>query len=259
MKNLNELNIANFPDGHKHLILNEKDLELTEIAVSIKSFDDLFLLAQLRHLIPPSKLEILRINYLLGARCDRRFSKGEAFDLGIICGFINDLSFSKVEVLKPHSVISLNSIKNSVEITVTKDLLQQCIIDNNLTDYSIISPDKGASQWITRELGNEGIVQCNKVRENGIVKSVTFDGEVKEDCIIVDDLCDGGATFIELAKELRIHGAKNIYLCVTHGIFSKGFAWLFNSIDKIYCTNSFSTIEDRAIITTKRLIQLKVC
>jgi ribose-phosphate pyrophosphokinase len=41
--------------------------------------------------------------------------------------------------------------------------------------------------------------------------------------LIVDDICDGGRTFIELAKVLREYGPSQITLYVTHGIFSKGF------------------------------------
>jgi ribose-phosphate pyrophosphokinase len=41
--------------------------------------------------------------------------------------------------------------------------------------------------------------------------------------LIVDDICDGGRTFIELAKVLREFEPSEIILYVTHGIFSKGF------------------------------------
>jgi len=271
MRNLHELNIANFPDGHKHLILKKEDLgyyDLEEVAISIRSFDDLFLLAQLKQICP--NLIRLQINYLLGARCDRQFSEGEAVDLQIIGKFLNSLKFKEINILKPHSIRSLQYIDNSYEFTMTKDLLQQCIMDNNLIDYSIISPDKGASQWITKELGNEGIIQCNKVREGGVVKSVTFTDTIKETCIIVDDLCDGGATFIELAKELKAHGAKDVYLIVTHGIFSRGFNELEKYLTKIYFTNSFLDKDDITVnfgdisysrqvkFIDNRLIQLKI-
>ena len=33
------------------------------------------------------------------------------------------------------------------------------------------------------------------------------------------DICDGGRTFIELAKVLKDNGAKRVTLYVTHGIF----------------------------------------
>ena len=55
--------------------------------------------------------------------------------------------------------------------------------------------------------------------------------------LIVDDICDGGATFVGLAKELRAAGAKKVYLYVTHGIFSKGLP--LEGIDKVFTTDSY--------------------
>ena len=46
---------------------------------------------------------------------------------------------------------------------------------------------------------------------------------------MVDDLCDGGATFILLAKELLSKGAKEVHLFVSHGIFSRGLGVLFDA------------------------------
>ena len=50
-------------------------------------------------------------------------------------------------------------------------------------------------------------------------------------CLIVDDICDGGGTFIPLAKKLKNAGAKTVTLYVTHGIFSKGLDPLKEHID----------------------------
>jgi ribose-phosphate pyrophosphokinase len=66
-----------------------------------------------------------------------------------------------------------------------------------------------------------------------------------KDYIIIDDIIDGGQTFINIAKELKSKPLKGkIYLIVTHGIFSKGFAELSQYFDGIYCTNSYSDIEN---------------
>ena len=61
--------------------------------------------------------------------------------------------------------------------------------------------------------------------------------------VICDDICDGGRTFIEIAKaiqEVRPRSIFNdkIYLCVTHGIFSAGFEELEKYFTAIFTTNS---------------------
>ena len=63
-------------------------------------------------------------------------------------------------------------------------------------------------------------------------------------CVIVDDICDGGGTFLGLATELKAKNAGELILIVTHGIFSKGLESLTSVFDKIYSTNSFSDFEN---------------
>lgn len=66
--------------------------------------------------------------------------------------------------------------------------------------------------------------------------------------MILDDICDGGRTFIEAVKHLREAGAKRVELYVTHGIFSKGVENLLdNGIDHIYTTNSLGEAKDRGL------------
>ena len=45
-----------------------------------------------------------------------------------------------------------------------------------------------------------------------------------ENFIIIDDICDGGATFVNIAKELKqLNPSAALHLVVTHGLFTKGF------------------------------------
>ena len=53
----------------------------------------------------------------------------------------------------------------------------------------------------------------------------------------MDDICDGGRTFIELAKALKVDGPRSVWLYVTHGIFSQGFGVFAG----IFTTDSFES------------------
>ncbi len=66
-----------------------------------------------------------------------------------------------------------------------------------------------------------------------------FEGKI---CFIVDDIYDGGGTFVGLSALLKRHNAGKIVLIVSHGIFSKGFD--LAHIDAIYTTNSFKDFEN---------------
>jgi ribose-phosphate pyrophosphokinase len=66
--------------------------------------------------------------------------------------------------------------------------------------------------------------------------------------VIVDDICDGGRTFVELAK--AIHDSRptaKVYLVVTHGIFSAGFGELNNHFPQIFCTNSVKDVDNSQV------------
>ena len=71
------------------------------------------------------------------------------------------------------------------------------------------------------------------------------------DCIIVDDICDGGGTFMGLAEELKQKGAGKLYLAVSHGIFNRGFEELNKVFEKIYTTDSFRDIEEEGVVQIK--------
>jgi len=79
-------------------------------------------------------------------------------------------------------------------------------------------------------------------RTSTIITTKLLSGTVNKNCIIIDDLCDGGRTFTECAKVLEANGAEKIGLSVAHGIFSKGLP--LEGIDFVSCSNSYSTIDD---------------
>ena len=64
--------------------------------------------------------------------------------------------------------------------------------------------------------------------------------------LVVDDLCDGGGTFIGLADLLDASGAR-ADLYVTHGLFTKGTQALLDRFTRVFCTDS--VIGDRPGVT----------
>jgi ribose-phosphate pyrophosphokinase len=99
------------------------------------------------------------------------------------------------------------------------------------------------------------VVECSKSRDVKTGKLTGFKVYAEDlegkDCLIVDDICDGGGTFIGLAGELKKKNAGNLYLAVTHGIFSKGFEELEKCFDKIFTTDSFKEINHNCLTQIK--------
>lgn len=198
--------------------------------------------------------------YILGGRSDRKFQLGSVNYLKkVICPLINSLKFESVTVLDPHSnclEMGLEHFKKASNAEVVEwalvDILDE--LSGSSKDLVWLIPDKGATEKAystAKEIGyTSHILECGKKRDpksGQIVETTISHGAIFEHediCIIVDDICDGGRTFIELAKAAKKRGAEKMYLVVTHGIFSQGFNLLFDYFDAIYCTNSVYDLEN---------------
>ena len=237
--------VKKFHDGQIASEITEQgDLE---VALRGSSYEDLFAAASIKEAWDASNAlnktgaATLTLFCLIGQRSDRRFHENESFDLKVIANFINSMHFDQVRILHPHSSVSLALIRNSIEISHFK-YVQKAY--ESLNEPTLVSPDAGAFKAtydIAQKLESD-LVPSNKVRVNNepVIK-VQGDVEGKE-CLIVDDLADGGRTFKNLAKELKEQGATKVYLYVTHGQFNYGFDELIGMIDHIFCTNSYRDI-----------------
>jgi ribose-phosphate pyrophosphokinase len=74
-----------------------------------------------------------------------------------------------------------------------------------------------------------------------------------KEVVILDDICDGGGTFIGLTKKLREKGAAKVTLYVTHGMFTKGVKILLESIDEVWCYSYHGPSEDSHLVNQVEL------
>ncbi len=249
--------LISFPDSQQLITLKdfskiENPFECKVIIKSRLNWKDLQLIilaqAALRNL-GIVNIE-LYIPYLLGARSDRAFSEnGINYLRDCICPIINFLGFSKVIVTDPHSNCTETALKNFSKKSnseIVKWALEQIMEKSPKLVWLI--PDKGAAekarQTIVEVNFQNPIVYCDKDRDvhtgtilKTKVETPDFEGD---DIVIVDDICDGGRTFIEIVKRSKILGCGKAYLIVTHGIFSQGFSELSEYFEEIYCTNSIA-------------------
>lgn len=199
----------------------------------------------------------LFIPYLPFARQDRVMIPGEPLSIKVFCDLINSQEYSSVEVFDCHSEVGL-ALLNHVKAHNNYKLVEKALIAWD--DYYIVCPDAGAYKKIfglCQYLGyKDNIVLCNKHRNvsNGVIESISCDTDSLNgrNCIIVDDICDGGGTFVMLADELYKRKSGEIALIVSHGIFSKGIDVL-KGIDFVYCSDSYLNNISHGNLTTFNL------
>jgi ribose-phosphate pyrophosphokinase len=259
--------ISKFPDGQQTLDITSIpfDTESVEIKSRLNNFKDLEIIICATHALRNYQIQHIElyVPFISGSRSDRKFQDGGVNYLKQVMGpILNSLGFSKITTIDPHSDVleaCLNNYEKISNFGLVKFALTKIDNKNGAQDrITLISPDAGAYKKIfdvAKEFKIPNIVTANKVRDvitGNIVKTevpVTV-YDAGKTFVIIDDICDGGRTFIEIAKAIRsitnLSSVSNqptkIYLVVTHGIFSKGFYELAQYIDGIFSTNSYSDI-----------------
>lgn len=248
-----------FSGGEPHIKINPKFVTTKKVTIThrLNSFNDFGLLCLAVDALKRMdvKLENLIIPYFPAARQDRVMIKGEPLSVKIYADIINTFKFKKVFVFDAHSEVT-PALLNNCEV-ITNHLFIQKVIQEIGNEVILISPDGGALKKIYKVsefLGGVEVVECSKSRDVKTGKLKGFKAYTNnlegKDCLIVDDICDGGGTFIGLAEELKNKNAGKLYLAVSHGIFNKGFEEL-KCFERIFTTDSFKNLENNCLTQIK--------
>lgn len=264
-----------FPDGCMgvDIQVGSERIDMITQLISVKIIfggdfsinDDLIALSltvdALNRQFPMAKL-MLELPYIPYARQDRAVNAGEPNSLKVIGKMINGMGFTVVHSLDPHSTVTDAAIDNLI-VASQVDIFRN--VHPSWRHIHIVAPDAGATkkcEEFAKAVGAAGVITCAKERDKktGQVIGMKVLDEVPGDShlFVLDDICDGGRTFIEVAKALdtAVDGGVifTIELAVTHGLFTKGVDVVAKYFDTIYTTDSFNSVRDNAIVKT-----LKVC
>ena len=264
-----ELKIDSFPNNEAKIKFRREFLEiisLDDIYIYFWYENDkeilylLFIVDFIKNEYPNNDI-LLFMPYVPYSRQDRSFNL-EPFTLKTFCNLINSCGFFKVYISNPHSDVTMALIDNvenvynpnSIFDIVTKEVnFKVSQIKPEDLKFYILSPDIGSHKKTYKIYSDNkekiiDLIQATKVRctDTGkILKTKIVNYPDKNDdypVIIIDDICDGGATFIEIAKLLKKQNElRTIVLYVTHGFFTRGLNVFDGLIDLIYI-NDFKNI-----------------
>jgi ribose-phosphate pyrophosphokinase len=185
----------------------------------------------------------LILPFVPGARQDRLNDAGDfLFTAKSVAREINMRGFPRVTIIDPHSEVIAGLIDRCHVVHA-----HECIDVEaaHMPPYAaVISPDAGAEKRAGAVAKKLGIPMFHawKTRDvaTGAITGFGLEpiGEMRSPrALIVDDICDGGRTFVGLAAVLKERGIiADLY--VTHGIFSQGTALLLEHYQRVYCTDS---------------------
>jgi ribose-phosphate pyrophosphokinase len=217
--------LTRFPDGSQQAWKICPGI-VNKIEWIYKDDSELLVLLELLVLINTiqSVKPILYIPFFPHARQDKPISNESTFSKKIICDILLKTYknyYSYIETIDVHSNVDFKIFNEKIS-NIIPDFIT--IINKH---YDLICfPDKGASKrhYNTHDIPSFSL---DKLRNQdtgeitGLTCSLPLDLTHKS-ILIVDDICDGGKTFIEATKVLKTLGAKAIDLYTSHGIYSKG-------------------------------------
>lgn len=228
-----EINVTHFPDGTSQVWQLKELPESCTIDWDFSNEGEVMELVQLVHLlrVEGAKYIQLIMSYLPYARQDKKISNTTSFALESFATVLNSLKLDRVVALDAHSLAANYAIDNfSSDFPFFEIEKVMSIVNPDVIGF----PDKGARTRYGKNLAytEKEYILGDKVRdqESGLITDFKIEGNVQGcNVLIVDDICDGGMTFILMSKALLTAGAKSVSLYTTHGIYSKGVKVLFDA------------------------------
>jgi ribose-phosphate pyrophosphokinase len=250
--------------------LKQRGITEATIQTQLRSSDDIMALlmatAALREF---GVIDIsLEMYYCPYGRQDRVCNTGEALSIKVFTDLINTQGYKTITVFDPHSDVQtalLNAkVKDNYEFIseAYHQIPYTETEDEGKSAPIVIAPDAGASKKISKiaEKLNKPFIQATKSRdlESRELTNVEVYGDVEgKNCVIIDDICSGGGTFINLGKKLKELGANNLYLIVSHMEGEYGLQKVLGSFEHVYTTNSMGELPQLDGVTVYDLFENK--
>lgn len=264
-----QVNVFKYPDGCVDIDLQvgsqTPDVNIPNVNVKVLFGDDfgindtLIALAltrdALRHMYPYANIQLI-MPYLPYARQDRRERDGMSQPLKVIGAMINSMEFATVHVADPHSVVAEACI-NRLHSLNQYDIFGQ--VKSSWREWYIVAPDAGATkkcEAFAKRVGAAGVITCAKNRVDGKVQGIKVLDNVPTSgkLFVLDDLCDGGRTFTEVARALVFADSNcDLELAITHGLFTKGVDVVASYFDHVYTTDSYISDKQADNVTVIKL------
>jgi len=225
--------VNRFPDGQVQVWISNSVMAHAgrlKLKCRLTSPEDMHILDQLTTLIAKLPVTIL---YLYGSRCDKD-TQGDRVVYNQHSELCKRLTYAE-SVLMPHGILPYG----------VPEIIPP---DPGIDNYDVVVfPDESAKRRFGKYIFNsKPTVTCSKARDQITGNITEYRVPLSEGVrligkrvLVVDDICDGGATFKMIADEIRsVVSSMDLY--VVHGIFSKPAADLFlHGYSHIYTTNSY--------------------
>ncbi len=241
-----DVRVLHYPAGEPTVVsVDNMPADPTAVAVAVlrgADSDELLTVLLWSHSMARlGRRRALILPYLPAARADH-IEHEVGFDAEVYAGLINSGGFSVVVTFDPHSEVMAGLIDN-LRVISAADLIAR-YLPSEIRDrlVGVVIPDEGAQVRAGQVASLLGLptFQAYKHRDFATGKLSGFSCDplpAEGDVLVVDDICDGGGTFMGLAAAIpERHG--DLHLWVTHGVFSGRAVTLLDHYKTVFTTDS---------------------
>lgn len=126
------------------------------------------------------------------------------------------------------------------------------LLSKQLPDLVVVSPDVGGvarARAFAKKLNDAPLAIIDKRRQaHNVAEVLNLIGDVEgKTAVLVDDMVDTAGTISEGARMLREKGARQVYACATHAVFSDPAVERLSSgvFEEVIVTNTIQLPEDK--------------
>jgi ribose-phosphate pyrophosphokinase len=199
------------------------------------------------------------IPYYGYARADRKTAGRESITAKLVANLITEAGASRILAMDLHSAQIQGYFDIPVDHVYGSPVILDYLISKQLPDLVVVSPDVGGvarARAFAKKLNDAPLAIIDKRRQaHNVAEVLNVIGDVKgKTAVLVDDMIDTAGTICEGARLLRREGARQVYACATHAVFSPPAIERLSSglLEEVIVTNTIP------IIPEKQFEQLKV-
>lgn len=199
------------------------------------------------------------IPYYGYARADRKTAGRESITAKLVANLITEAGADRILAMDLHSAQIQGYFDIPFDHVYGSPVLIDYLANKQLSDIVVVSPDVGGvarARAFAKKLNDAPLAIIDKRRQaHNVAEVMNVIGEVAgKTAVLVDDIIDTGGTISEGARLLREEGARQVYACATHAVFSPPATDRLSSglFEEVIVTNTIPVSEN------KRFEQLSV-
>ena len=192
------------------------------------------------------------IPYYGYARADRKTAGRESITAKLVANLIVQAGADRVLAMDLHSAQIQGYFDIPLDHVYGSPVILNYLASKNLDDVVVVSPDVGGvarARAFAKKLNDAPLAIIDKRRQaHNVAEVMNVIGDVKgKTAILVDDMIDTAGTLLEGGRLLRKEGAKSIYACATHAVFSGPAVERLSSgvFEEVIVTNTIPLAEER--------------